>query len=386
MTIKEFAYSAQQQLEARAGVKFKRAHVYELLAASFGYSSFAALCAESVVFLGRQASKQGSQHNLDLRRRCAEFGYPSATVDIVLAEFPAFIAETRATFITFSALVAQLRRQLSSVYGYPDWGDADDFVDDEDEDHFEDIVDSDWPLFDEEYEGSHFPPDLLTGLENAAVKDHADAHYALALIYMPSDGEDREIGSEFWYTQKQRGRVLTGAEKEWADQYARTIANQKKYELHLREAGRLGNEQALLDLAERFEDVSFFENVKSGSNVDPVRAAEIAQNLGRMNDVYDWLTIGARAGNVEAMRRLIEEFDHDNLLQCWTWFHLAKLLGTDLARDNYYGINEDGSLYDDDVGGPVYAAGRGGIRLVALSEGQDVLARQQAQALFEKIQ
>lgn len=386
MTIKEFAYSAQQQLEARAGEKFKRAHIYELLAASFGYRSFAALCAESVVFLGKQASKHGSKHNLDLRRRCVELGYPSATGDIVFAEFQSFIAEKHLTSIKFSALVAQLRRQLSAVYGYPDWGDAGDFTDDEDEYNFEDIVDSDWPLFDEDSERSHFLPDLLAGLENAAVKDNADAHYALALIHMPSYAEDREIGSEFWYNQEQRGRVLTGVEKEWADQYARTISNQKKYELHLREAGRLGNEQALLDLAEQFEDASFFENVKKGSSVDPVRAAEIAERLGRMHDVYDWLTIGAKAGNVEAMRRLIEEFDRDNLQQCWTWLYLAELMGVDLTQDNYYGINENGSLYDDDVGGPIYAAGRGGIRLTPLSEGHNVLARQQAQVLFEEIQ
>lgn len=383
MTIKEFAYSAQQQLEARTGEKFKRAHIYELLAVSFGYRSFAALCAESVVFLGKQASKHGSKHNLDLRRRCVELGYPSATVDIVLAEFPSFIAETRATFITFSAFVAQLRRQLSSVYGYPDWGDADYFVDEDDSDNFEEIIGNDWPISYDEDEGpeEHFSPEILAGLEAAAVKNNANAHYALSLIYMPNEDE-RKPGWDYWYNQEQSGRTLVGVEKEWSDQYARVV----KFEFHLREAGRLGNEHALLDLAEQFEDESFFENVKSGSNVDPFRAAEIAENLGRKNDVYNWLTIGARAGNVEAMRRLIEEFDRDNLLQCWTWFHLAELLGTNLAQDNYYGMNENGSLYDDDVGGPVYAAGRGGIRLVALSEGQDVLARQQAQALLEEIQ
>ena len=37
MTIKELAYSAQQQLQASTGKPLKRAHIYELLAASFDY-------------------------------------------------------------------------------------------------------------------------------------------------------------------------------------------------------------------------------------------------------------------------------------------------------------------------------------------------------------
>jgi hypothetical protein len=43
MTIKELAYSAQQHLQASTGSSLKRAHIYELLAASFGFKSYAAL-------------------------------------------------------------------------------------------------------------------------------------------------------------------------------------------------------------------------------------------------------------------------------------------------------------------------------------------------------
>ena len=46
MTIKELAYSAQQHLQASTGGSFKRAHVYELLAASFGFNSHAAFGVE----------------------------------------------------------------------------------------------------------------------------------------------------------------------------------------------------------------------------------------------------------------------------------------------------------------------------------------------------
>ena len=62
------------------------------------------------------------------------------------------------------------------------------------------------------------------------------------------------------------------------------------------------------------------------------------------------------------------------------------LVGTDLSKDAYYAINEDGSDYDDDVGGPAYAAGRDGIDLAPISAEQDAAAKQAAQGLFEQIQ
>ena len=47
MTLKELAHSAQQHLQTLAGLPVKRSHIHELLAAAFGYSSWApiGLCA-----------------------------------------------------------------------------------------------------------------------------------------------------------------------------------------------------------------------------------------------------------------------------------------------------------------------------------------------------
>jgi hypothetical protein len=98
------------------------------------------------------------------------------------------------------------------------------------------------------------------------------------------------------------------------------------------------------------------------------------------------LTLAAEAGDVEAMRRLIEEFDQDDLPRCWTWVYLAQLLDTDLTRDDYYAIHEDGSDYDDDVGGPMFVADQEGIKLRPLSKDEDAIARHHAQALYDKIQ
>lgn len=86
------------------------------------------------------------------------------------------------------------------------------------------------------------------------------------------------------------------------------------------------------------------------------------------------------------MLQLIEEHDNGDLLRCWTWVYLSQLVGTDLTLDAHYAINEDGSEYDDDVGGPAYVAGRDGIDLKPLSAEQDATARLAAQKLFEQIE
>ncbi len=49
MTLKELAHSAQQHLQTLAGVPVKRSNVHELLAAAFGYLSWAAFGSESLV-------------------------------------------------------------------------------------------------------------------------------------------------------------------------------------------------------------------------------------------------------------------------------------------------------------------------------------------------
>ena len=106
---------------------------------------------------------------------------------------------------------------------------------------------------------------------------------------------------------------------------------------------------------------------------------------GRREDSKKWLTEAAKCGDTEAMRQLIEEFDHGDLVRCWTWLYLAEMLGSDLTKDNYHAIHEDGSAYDDDVGGPIFADGRDGVRLEPISADQQATARQNAAEMFRVI-
>ncbi|MNL82853.1 hypothetical protein D3C87_2103400 [compost metagenome] len=65
--------------------------------------------------------------------------------------------------------------------------------------------------------------------------------------------------------------------------------------------------------------------------------------------------------------------------------YLAGLLGIDLTEDDYVAIHENGSHYDDDVGGPMFVDGCNGVEFEPMSEAQDAAARRAAQEIFENL-
>jgi len=273
------------------------------------------------------------------QQRCIELEYIFAT-DKLSSEITNFILEKELGLLKLNDLVSKLRKDY---YEFSEW-------------EYDDV--------EIDFEVSSI---LLDSLESAADRSNALAHYALALINKPEDFEpydNHNNASSYWYSQAQKGKVLTGFQKEWADEYAQYVSDSEKYIFHIRESGRKGNEYALLELAEYYSEPSFFEKVKEFTfDEDPIRIAEIAHNLNRHEDVKYWLTIAAESGDTDAMRRLIEEFDNKDLQRCWMWLYLAKMTGTDLTQSNYHAIHENGSLYDDDVGGAMFADGIDGISI-----------------------
>lgn len=372
MTIKALAYSAQQHLQASTGGSFKRAHIYELLAASFGFNSNAALGADAVFTEQSLSSRRASSYGSLVRNRCIEIGYQPDVAHAVSIALPAYLSDRQIGVIRIADLVAHLRYEAGHQDVYSD--------DDEEPDDRDDTLDDQWVD-----SVALESPILLDGLEDAACKGNALAHYALALIHAPEEDEERNVGRDYWHSQAQQGRLLTGVEKEWADDYATSLARSEKHSHHLREGARLGQQDALLELADRFEEPAFFEQAAPHSNANPTVVAEIAQRLGRHGDAKKWLTIAAEAGDTEAMRQLIEEYDQRDLVRCWTWVYFAKLMDVDLTMDEHYAIDEDGSPYDDDIGGTVYVGGRDGVVIDPISAEQDAAARDAAQKLLGRI-
>lgn len=349
MTIKSLAHSAQKHLQANSSSPFKRTHVYELIAAAYGFGSYAALNATAILADLPTPTRYVSIDLNSIQKRGVELGYDFSMAERISTELADFLASRNICAIRIHELLENLRDEWDA----------------------RDLLTS---------------PVLMESLEASANRSNGDAHYVLALIYGPDKFEDDEADvSDYWYNQGQQGRILTGVEKEWADAYPQHLANEQKHVTHLREAARLGNQLALIDTADRFDDPAFFEQTTQEVDVDPSEVARIAQRMGREKDAKSWLVRAAECGDIEVIRELVEDYDNDDLLQCWTWIYLAQLLGTDLTKSDYHAIHEDGSRYDDDVGGTVFVDGTDGIELPPLPSEQDQAARTAADILFSRI-
>ena len=237
MTIKELAFSAQQHLQASTGTQIKRAHIYELMAAAFGFGSYAALCTDAVFTKHSLTNWRSKNYGDHIRWRCIEIGYQADTAVTVAAVLPTLMTDQEIGVVRINDLIAHLRFES----GRGDWLEE---VEQEELDADED----------ERWSDPVASPLLLDGLNAAAGKGHAPAYYALALIYSSTDEDFDRLGvvGDHWYKQAQEGRALTGVEKEWADAHATQQAQEEKSMHHLREAAKLGHQAALRDLADRF--------------------------------------------------------------------------------------------------------------------------------------
>lgn len=352
MTIKTLAHAAQQHLQSSTQTTFKRAHLYELLAGLYGFRSYAALTASAVFTSGNEALECVPMEPATLRQRYFHLRYPAAMADHVVSELADFATEHRLGVVRLNDLIADLRDGVYDGYDLDKTGLSSIAVD---------------------------------GLVRSAENGNATAHYALALLYDPGDDREQAVGASYWYTQEQNGRTLDGVEKGWADAYAGRLALKEKHACHLRKAAQLGSAQALLELADRFGDLSFFDGDHDDLDEDPMRVAEIAERLGRKADTHHWLTIAAEAGNTHAMLELIEGFDHQDRERCWTWVYLARRLGIDFTKDDYRLINEDGFPYDDDVRGPAFAVGRDALDLRPLDDVRDTVVQRIAEEMFGRL-
>ncbi|WP_043320041.1 hypothetical protein [Microbulbifer sp. HZ11] len=366
MTLKELAHAAQQHLQSSVGFSLKKSHIYELLAASIGFNSYAAFKSEMVFTLHTESDNPIPPKAEDLPRRFIELGYPSETATLAASGLQAFLAVKRVGAVNILDLINSMRDEFSIYSEYLDASDVSPF----------DYSDPDWAN-----------TLLLNGLEKAAAKDNGNANYALALIYS-SETSHWQVseGSAYWFEQVQQGRTLAGTEKEWADAYETSLNRAMKHKHHLREAGRQSVPLALLDLAAKFGDPTFFDQSYQNVDVDPAEIAAIAEQIGHTSGAKYWLTIAAECGNTEAMLELIEAYDREDLVRSWSWVYLSQLVGTDLSKSAHYAIHEDGSLYDDDIGGPMFVDGRDGVELDPISSEQHAEAKRTAEILFERIQ
>ena len=404
MTIKELAYSTQQYVQTNTSVPVSRAHIYELLAAAFGFKSHAAFGAVALLVDAGVGSAIPAA-TPGLIGRALQLGYPNADC---LAIAQALADHANAKQVSFIHLDDILSALTSTAPVLKEDDDIDDWDDETDEDEEEEEGD---PADRLELQTSHFLASslLLDGLEQAAARDNAGAHFAIAALYRCR----RPNG--YLYEESLKGRVLNKTEQDWADAYLVNKPKFEKYAHHLRQAATGGVRQAAAEFADVFDDPKFFALAEQGTG--PVDTRQMVKLADAMNDAASrrrWLRAAgdegdmsavralawdgdqlalrelAESGDIDAIRELAEQAIDTNPVEAWMWQQLAELLGTDLTestmRAYHDGGDQSGELYDDDVGGALYADGNEGLELPPLSPEQDFEARTLASGIFDRIQ
>jgi hypothetical protein len=397
MTLKELAHAAQQHLQSRSGVPVKRSHVHELLAAAFGYSSWAAFRSESLLAdagVGDALSGASPQ----LIGRAVQLGHAqAASVQLAnaLAEFATArqVSCIRWTQVLEALAVAPHREDEDNLDGDPE----DDWDDDGDADGS--AVDPSGP------ERFLTSPLLLDSLEQAAEGADGQVHHLLAALYRC------KRPNPYLYEESLKGRQLTRIEQGWVDEYLLAEPRFRKYEQHLKAAALAGVRPAAVEYAAAFDSREFFELAERMSgDVDAERMARIAgtleaqarwtqtaaengslaalQQLARGGEAWAQERLAER-GNIDALRDVAERaVEQGDAMQAWTWQHLALLHGVDLTvstmRAYHDGGPQSGEFYDSDFGGAMYAAGDEGLRLPTLDAVEDRQARALAREIHER--
>lgn len=363
MTFKDQAYRAQAFLKAR-GVSLKRSHVHELLAAAVGYSTYAAF-QHDAVWCDVPFSLSGIDPDPGaIRARCRDLGLTADEGEQVVEGLPDFLQDAGHAPLRFEALIATVEGYEDDP-GWLEWA---------------------WQLVEPRYTASRRDLQdqrvLREGLETAAQRGVSAAHLAIAKLL---ESEATLYGDEEERMRRQliREGTWTSPFVSFAEVEANSLRVYDKHRHHLLAAARGGDIRALMETAERYGDPAVLEQPPS-DEMDPMSMARIAADHDDWERARFWLRVAAEDGDIEAMRELIRDYGERGE-QAWVWMHLSRLLDDDLSEDRYVAINEDGSLYDDDIGGPAFVGGDEGIHLNPLPSEADAAAQQAARALFAQI-
>lgn len=378
MTIKQYAFNLHAHLRALGLVSLARSQVHELLAAAAGFATHAAFQHQAAWCDVAWRDTDFPPGEDRVLQRCLQFGLSPEDAVRATQGLAGFLGASGYAPVRFEELIAALGN---------------------DEDEWAEAEETKSPVVVEWISSALTSrmargldalleelPLLLEGMEAAAARGVAAAHLATAYLLEPYGGlpdeDDRRFGREL----RQRAQwsaepVSFGEIAAGAGGFVRVVA---KHRYHLLAAARGGDRRAMLLTAERYGDPAILE-FEPSDHMDPYDMADLADAHGRPELAHQWLTVLAREGEVSAMRELIEDRG-ETPFRAWVWMHLSRMLDQDLSQDRHEAINEDGTPYDDDVGGPAYVGGVDGIELAPLATEENRRAREEAAQLFAAIE
>lgn len=378
MTIKQYAFLTHTHLRAQGFTSLTRSQIHELLAAGAGFATHAAFHHQAVWCDVAWRNTGLTPDEYGVIQRCLHFGMSPDEAERSAQGLVSFLGASGYAPVRLEELIAAFASDED------DWEEAEEPGP---------AVAADWvstDLVGRMQQGfdamlGEFPL-LLEGLEAAAARGLASAHLTIAYLVEPYAGlsheDDRCFGQELRRRGQWSAEPVGFAEiAAGTDRFVRVLA---KHRYHLLAAARGGDRRAMLLTAESYSDPGVLD-LEPSDDMDPYDMADLADAHGRPELAYQWLTVLAEEGDVYAMRALIEDRG-EAPFRAWVWMHLSRLLGRDLSQDLHVAISEDGSEYDDDVGGPAYVGGDGGIELAPLAAEENTRAIEKATQLFAIIE
>lgn len=399
MTFKALARTAHHTLQACAGCDIRHSHVHELLAAAFGYRTWAALTSDAL--LADQGVGQASEPSAEAQvaGRALQLQYDQAASLTMAGALVQFIAHQRLGLVRWTALAP-----LMPVSTPPTrlGEDEEDGEPDEDLEGWDDAprrVQNATALPREQFLASGL---LLDSLEAAATKN-PQVHQVLAALFRCGKP------NPYLYEESLKGRQLTASEQGWVEQYLLLAPRYVRYEAHLKAAAEAGVRAAALEYGTVFERPEFIALAERlDGDVDAEQMARVATSPEAR---AQWLRRAAEAGSLRALEDLADLGDpwaqermapranvhwlrdaaeralaEDDPLRAWIWQYVALARGKDLTKSTlaarHDGGSNDGGFYDSDFGGPLYVDGEEGLALPELAREQHREAKAKAQDLL----
>lgn len=399
MTFKALVHTAHQSLQARAGCDIRHSHVHELLAAAFGYRTWAALTSDAL--LADQGVGQAPEASArpQIAGRALQLQYGQTEALAMAGALAEFIADKQMGLVRWATLAPLL--PMTTLSGAPG-EDEEDGDTDEDLDAWDDEPrpsENATTLPREQFLASGL---LLESLEHAATKS-PHAHQVLASLFRCSRP------NPYLYEESLKGRQLTASERGWVEQYLLLAPRYVRYEAHLQAAAEAGVRAAALEYGTVFERPEFIALAERlDGDVDPEQMARVVSSPEAR---AGWLRQAAEAGSRRALEDLADlgnpwaqermaphasmhwlrdaaerALAEGDPARAWIWQYVALARGKDLTQSTlaarHDGGSNDGEFYDSDFGGPLYVDGDEGLALPELEHDQHREAQARAQAIL----
>ena len=131
MTVKELAYTVQRHIQDTIGTDFKRSHAYELLAAAYGFRTFASTQTEWVFSGPSLCERWPSENQSNVRARCRDLGVSAAHAESIAHTLPRLLELNQVGIAKISTIYAYLLQSFSAYSaesedfeGEDDWQEA----------------------------------------------------------------------------------------------------------------------------------------------------------------------------------------------------------------------------------------------------------------------